>query len=91
MRVVCDRCPDTSLSQTIGQTAEFCDRAYLQSFPQPAMVVFERFERDQVGPGHWWGFCEFRVPRMERRAWIRYFAGPMRPEPVSIADKLGWP
>jgi hypothetical protein len=91
MRVAYDRCDDTSLSEAIGQTAEFCQHAYLQSFPRPAAIVFERFEGDEAGPGHWWGFCEIQLPARDESAWIRYFAGPMRPEPDAVAGKLGWP
>jgi hypothetical protein len=63
----------------------------LQSFPRPTAIVFERFERDEAGPGHWWGFCQIRLPGEEGSVWIRYFAGPMRPEPDAVAGKLGWP
>ena len=91
MRLTDDLCADTSLSKAIGQTANYCGHVYLQSFPQPAAIVFERFEADEAGPGHWWGFCQIRLSGREGSVWIRYFAGPMRPEPVSIADKLGWP
>ena len=91
VRVTDDRREHTSLSKEIGQTAKFCDDAYLRSFPRPAAIVFERFEGDEAGPGHWWGFCEIRLPGREGSAWIRYFAGPMRPEPDAVAGKLGWP
>ena len=62
MRVTDDRREYTSLSKAFGQTAKYCDDVYLQSFPQPAAIVFERFEGDEAGPGHWWGFCEIRLP-----------------------------
>jgi hypothetical protein len=91
VRVACDRCADTSLSKAIGQTAKYCDDVYLQSFPRPTAIVFERFERDEAGPGHWWGFCQIRLPGEEGSVWIRYFAGPMRPEPDAVTGKLGWP
>ena len=91
MRVTYDRRADTSLSTAIGQTARYCDGVCLQSFPQPAAIVFERFEGDEAGPGHWWGFCQIRLPGEEGSVWIRYFAGPMRPEPDTVVDKLGWP
>ena len=91
MRVAYDRYADTSLSKAIGQTAKYCDDVYLQSFPRPAAIVFERFEGDEAGPGHWWGFCQIRLPGREGSVWIRYFAGPMRPEPDAVAGKLGWP
>ena len=88
VRVADDCCADASLSKTISQTAEHGNDVYFKSFPQPATVVFSRFERDQVGPGHWWTFCELRLPRGQGRAWIRYFAGPMRPEP-GCATEIG--
>ena len=91
MRVTDDRRADTTLSKAIGQTAELCHYAYLQSFPGPAAIVFERFEGDEAGPGHWWGFCQIRLSGREGSVWIRYFAGPMRPEPDAVAGKLGWP
>lgn len=51
----CPRSPRrTRLSKAIGQTAKYCDDVYLQSFPRPAAIVFERFEGDEAGPGHWW-------------------------------------
>jgi hypothetical protein len=91
-----DRCAATSLSKAIGQTAKcqtarYCDDVYLQCFPRPAAIVFERFEGDEVGPGHWWGFCQIRLSGGHGSVWIRYFAGPMRPEPDAVARKLGWP
>jgi hypothetical protein len=91
VRVTYDRRADTSLSKAIGQTAKYRSDVYLQSFPRPAAIVFERFERDWAGPGHWWGFCEIRLSGGEGSVWIRYFAGPMRPEPDAVAGKLGWP
>ena len=91
MRVTDDRRADTTLSKAIGQTATYCDDVCLQSFPQPAAIVFERFEGDEAGPGHWWGFCEIRLSDGKRSVWLRYFAGPMRPEPDAVAGKLGWP
>ena len=90
MRVTDDSRADTSLSKAIGQTAKYCD-VYSQSFPRPADIVFERFEGDEAGPGHWWGFCQIRLSGREGSVWIRYFAGPMRPEPDAVAGKLGWP
>ena len=68
MRVTDDRCADTSLSKTIGQTTKYCDDVYLQSFPQPAAIVFERFEGDGAGPGHWWGFCQIRLSDRDRKS-----------------------
>jgi hypothetical protein len=53
--------------------------------------AFGRFEGDEAGPGHWWGFCEIRLSDGKRSVWLRYFAGPMRPEPDAVAGKLGWP
>ena len=91
MRITDDHRKYTSLSKAIGQTAKYCDDVYLQSFPRPAAIVFERFEGDEAGPGHWWGFCQIRLSGRERSVWIRYFAGPMRPEPNPVAGKLGWP
>ena len=91
MRIACDRCAGKSLSKVIGQIAEYGDDVYLSSFPRPAAIVFERFEGDEAGPGHWWGFCEIRLSGRAGSVWIRYFAGPMLPEPDSVADKLGWP
>ena len=91
MRVTDDRRADTSLSKAIGQTAKYCDHVYLQSFPRSAAIVFERFEGDEAGPGHWWGFCQIPFLGGEGSVWIRYFAGPMRPEPDAVAGKLGWP
>jgi hypothetical protein len=91
VRVTGDRCADASLSKAIGLTAKYCDDVYLQSFPKPAAIVFERFVGDEAGPGHWWGFCEIRLPGREESDWIRYFTGPMRPEPDTVVDKLGWP
>jgi hypothetical protein len=91
VRVTDDRRADTSLSKAIGQTATYCDDVCLQSFPQPAAIVFERFEGDEAGPGHWWGFCQIRLSDGKGSLWIRYFAGPMRPEPDAVAGKLGWP
>ena len=61
---------------------------YLRAFPQPATVVFEPIEGDHMGLDHWWAFCAIRLGRRQGRAWVRYFAGPMRPEPASISDKL---
>jgi hypothetical protein len=63
VRVTDDRRADTSLSKGIGQTAKYSDDVYLQSFPQPAAIVSERFEGDEAGPGHWWGFCGCQVGR----------------------------
>jgi hypothetical protein len=51
VRVTDDRRADTSLSKAIGQTANYRDDVYLRSFPRPAAIVFERFERDEAGPG----------------------------------------
>jgi hypothetical protein len=91
VRVTYDRRADTSLSKAICQTGKNCDDVYLQSFPRPAAIVFERFEGDEAGPGHWWGFCQFRLWAGQDSVSIRYFAGPMRPEPDAVAGKLGWP
>jgi hypothetical protein len=90
VRLNYDRCADTSLSKAIGQTAKYRGDVYLQSFPQPAAIVSERFEGDEAGPGHWWGFCPIRLSGREGSVWIRYFAGPMRPEPDAVAGTLGW-
>ena len=34
--------------------------------------------------------CEIRLSGGKGSVWIRYFAGPMRPEPDAVAGKLGW-
>jgi hypothetical protein len=85
-----DRRADTSLSKAIGQAAKYRDDLYLQSFPQPAAIVFERFERDWASPVI--GGCSARSGcQMGRGACGSDTSqGRMRPEPDAVAGKLGW-
>jgi hypothetical protein len=65
VRVTDDRYADTRLSKAIGQTAKYCEDVYLQCFALPVAIVLDRFEGDEAGPGHWWGFCQVRLAGRE--------------------------